>query len=207
VADLGLPLDHLLPEALLRRHERKLGLAFRLLEIRYPARTIQLVYTNLDSEDRAVRANALEVADNVLSKEEARLILPLLEDLPLEDKLKAGEERFSLERRPPEEWLLRLLEDPEPWIVACALHLVRERRLEDVDDLVSKAMLARDAVVRETACFTLMTLIERETPVRSPEFTRRAETLRRLAHRASADATPEVRRAGDALLTLLVPLA
>ena len=57
-----LPPDHLLPEALLVRHKSRLGLAFRLLEIRYPSRTIQLVYSrNLGAESKAVRANALEL--------------------------------------------------------------------------------------------------------------------------------------------------
>src|SRR5262249_49147446 len=40
IEDLGLPRKDLLPEALFVRHRVRLGLAFRLLAVRYPAKTI-----------------------------------------------------------------------------------------------------------------------------------------------------------------------
>ena len=56
--DLALPPSELLLEALIVRCRLHLGLAFRLFQIRYPAKTIALVYSNLDSVNKAMRANA-----------------------------------------------------------------------------------------------------------------------------------------------------
>ena len=204
IEDLALPEGHLLPEALRVRHQRKLGLAFRLLEIRHPARTIQLVYANLDAESRAVRANALEVAENLLTKEEARLLMPLLEDQPVIAKLEAGARLFALERHPFEVWIGRLLGDGEAWVVSCTLHLVAGRGLLEQRERVVAHLEHHDPVVRETACLTLAALLRAEGQ-RAPEFDQKSEDLRRLAHRAIEDRVTEVRRAGDILLSALIP--
>jgi AAA family ATP:ADP antiporter len=151
IEDLGLSEKELLPEALLRRHRVKLGLAFRLLSIRYPARTIQLVYSNLDAESKAVRANALEVVDNVLSKDESRLLLPLLEDGTRLEKVRRGAELFSVERHTPSEWLRNLVADPHPWIVTCTLYLIGERKMTELKEAVEGHSSSDDAIIRETA--------------------------------------------------------
>lgn len=203
IADLGLPEDHLLVEALFVRHQSKLGLAFRLLEIRYPSRTIQLVYTNLDAENKVVRANAIEVVDNLLSKEEKRVLLPLLEDHTFEEKLKAGHELFDLERADANTWLARLLKDTHPWVVTCTLHLVGERRMLAVRNGVARHLESRDPVVRETACFTLANLLGDAAD--SPEFDQSTEELRALAERIAKDEVPDVRKASDVLLGVLIP--
>jgi ATP/ADP translocase/HEAT repeat protein len=155
IEDLALDPSELLPEALHRRHRVKLGLAFRLFEVRYPARTIQLVYSNLDADSKAVRANALEVADNLLSKEESRLILPLLEDLTMVEKVRRGAELFPIQRLSFEGWLTVLLTDPHPWVVACTLHLIGTRGLGGLKERAKEHLGSEDAVVRETARFCL----------------------------------------------------
>jgi ATP/ADP translocase/HEAT repeat protein len=152
IDDLGLVEHQLLSEALLVRHKHQLGVAFRLLEIRHPARTIQLVYANLDSENKTVRANALEVVDNVLDKEESDLLLPLLEDQSIAKKIEVGHELFAIPRRAREEWIDLLLEDPNPWVVVCTLHLVAEHHLDGLRTKVNRHLDSHDPVVRETAC-------------------------------------------------------
>lgn len=203
IADLGLPDDHLLPEALYVRHQSKLGLAFRLLEIRYPSRTIQLVYTNLDAENKAVRANAIEVVDNLLTKEETKLLLPLLEDHTFEEKLKAGHELFDLERADANTWLARLLKDTHPWVVVCTLHLIGERRMLALKTHIARHLESRDPIVRETACFTLASLLQETAD--SPEFDKSTEELRALAERVAKDEVLDVRKASDVLLGVLIP--
>lgn len=194
IQDLDLPDDHLLTEALYVRHRTRLGLAFRLLEIRYPARTIQLVYANLDSENKTVRANAIEVVDNLLEKRESRLLLPLLEDNSLQRKIESGCELFELERRGREAWLEGLLADPHPWIVTCVLQTISEARLTRFQSEVTRLLDARDPVVRETAYLTLARMMEGNGA---------DEELRRLAEAAASDRVPEVRKASSALLGVL----
>ena len=197
VMDLELPPDHLLSEAMVARHRSHLALAFGLLEIRYPARTIQLVHANLDSENKAIRANALEVVDNVLSKDESRLLLPLLEDHSLDEKVQKGRENFSTERRSKEEWLERLIDDPHPWVVSCTLHHIAQLGLTGFGPQVRAHLDSRDPIVKETALLTLDKLIKRGSLSLTPADT---DTLRQKLRVMVQEDVPEVRRAAGALL-------
>lgn len=198
--DLGLPADHLLAEALTARHRRHLALAFRLFEIRYPARTIQLVHANLDSENRAIRANALEVVDNVLHKDEARWLLPLLEDIGLEQKVDKGRECFSTERRTAAQWLDRLVVDSDPWMITCTLHHVAEHRMGRFIPRLRQHLSATDPLVRETAVVSLRRLLEADVQLASW-----TEALLEQAQSLTQDSVPEVQRAAIQLVASLRP--
>lgn len=201
IEDLNMPRKDLLPEALFVRHRVRLGLAFRLLAVRYPAKTIQLVYSNLDSESKAMRANALEVVDNVLSKDESRLLLPLLEDISAADKVRAAEEMFTIERHGSDEWLSILLDDPHPWIVSCTLHMIGERKLVRLEDRVLTHLRARDPIVRESACFTLARILAE--PSRHNGDAAKDAALEKLVQEIQEDSVLEVRRASTSLKALL----
>jgi hypothetical protein len=97
-----------------------------LLSIRYPTRTIELVYLNLESDNKAMRANAVELVDNLLPRDESRLVLPLLEAHSLAERVAAGSELFPLERRAAEAWLRALVVDADAWVATTALHHVAE---------------------------------------------------------------------------------
>lgn len=140
LVDLALPEGGLLGEALALRHERRLSVAFRLLSIRYPTRTIELVYRNLESDNKAMRANAVELVDNLLPREESRLVLPLLEAHSLAERVAAGAELFPLERRAAEAWLRALVVDADAWVATTALHHVSE---------VGPAEVLGEAIARE----------------------------------------------------------
>jgi ATP/ADP translocase/HEAT repeat protein len=197
IEDLALPRRDLLPEALAVRHQVRLGLAFRLLAVRYPAKTIQLVYSNLDSESKAMRANALEVVDNVLSKDESRLLLPLLEDITPAEKVQRGSELFPVERHTSDEWLSILLDDSHPWIVSCTLYLIGERKLSALEERVVKHLKSRDPIVRESACFTLAQILA--------DAPRENGALQKIVNEVAADSVAEVRRASTSLMALLSP--
>ncbi|MCA9554573.1 MAG: hypothetical protein KC933_31345, partial [Myxococcales bacterium] len=194
------PDQHLLPEALILRFKRHLSVAFRLLEIRYPARTVQLVYSNLDSDNKAVRANALEVVDNVLAKEESRILLPLLEDHGPAEKVGTGKGFFSLEHRDKDAWLDRLVEGPEPWLTTCTLHLIGEERMVDLTERITPQLRSTDAVVRETAFVTLSRLVKVANGDLAEEL---KAGLREAARRAANDQADNVRQASGDLLQLL----
>lgn len=200
IIDLDLPDEHLLPEALMLRYRRHLSVAFRLLEIRYPPRTIQLVYSNLDSDTKSVRANALEVVDNVLSKDESRILLPLLEDHSREEKVATGKDLFELSRKPREAWLEELVEGPEPWLTTCTIHRIGEESLHHLTDRITEQIDSTDAVVRETAFVTLDKLVACAQPP-LPDSAR--ATLVEAAERAKDDIIENVRRASETLLVRL----
>ena len=77
-----------------------------LLGLKYQASTIELVTRNLESQHVATRANALEVLDNLLTKEDKEFIIPILEDGPIQDKLEIGSVIFGLSSRSNDDRLL-----------------------------------------------------------------------------------------------------
>ncbi len=155
LVDLGVADTTLLGEALALRHERRLSVAFRLLSIRYPTRTIELVYLNLESDNKALRSNAVELVDNLLPREESRLVLPLLEAQGVAERVAAGAALFALERRAPEAWLAALVVDRDAWIATTAIHHIADA---GPASLLGEA-LARpgrwDALVLETTCHAI----------------------------------------------------
>ncbi|MCC7382989.1 MAG: MFS transporter [Deltaproteobacteria bacterium] len=173
--DLELDERSLLGEALILRHERRLSLAFRLLSLRYSTRTIEVVYMNLESHDKATRANAVELVDNLLESEEARPLLPLLEDHDTKTTLRAGAELFPLERRSSEAWLANLIDDSDAWVAACAIHLAGERQLRSVAPKIIERLRAANPLVCETACRVLEQLWRNSEP---PDRTLVEEALR-----------------------------
>ena len=197
--DLALPAEHLLAEALRGRFRSYVSLAFGVLEIRYPSQTIQLVRANLESDDRTIRANALEIVDNVLTKDESRLLLPLAEDgYTLQGRVQKGRDLFSLVSCSAEVWMTRLLNDPHPWIVSCTLYYAAEHRLAELIEHARPHLDAKDPVVRETAVVALDRLLAsvERAKIADSALTQRTRELAR-------DDVAEVRRAAEQLLTTL----
>ncbi|MEW5850258.1 MAG: Npt1/Npt2 family nucleotide transporter [Myxococcota bacterium] len=161
VQDLGEKPDRpsLLHDALLERVQWTQDRIFKMLAITYPAKTMELVFGNLSSPAANVRANAVEVLDNMLSKSVKWVLLPLVEEAPLELKLQRGGELFRLERRTIEERLRELMTGPDPWLRVCAVHEAGERRLESLTGEVGARLTDPDPVVRETAVRALTQLV------------------------------------------------
>ncbi len=195
IHDLQLPEDHLLQEALRFRQRKHISIAFRFLEVRYPARTIQLVASNLDSDNRVVRANALEVVDNLLAREESRLFIPLLEDQPDEDRVRFGAEQFELIRCEPNEWLETLVADSDPWLRTCSMMRVRELGLDGLASQVESHVAAPEAMVRETALLTLASFAEANPALAADQ----SERWNALAKGSADDEEDLVRHASSVL--------
>ncbi|MCK6551436.1 hypothetical protein L6R52_36710, partial [Myxococcota bacterium] len=153
--DLGLPSGSLLVDALSSRQRASLQLVFRLLGLRYTPKTLQLVWLNLDADDKVVRANAIELLDTLLAKPDSRLLLPLLEDRPIAQKLELARAAFAIERRSAEAWLRALFDHPHPWVAACALHAASAAARGTFGREVEAKLAHSDAVVRETARWAL----------------------------------------------------
>lgn len=199
IEDLQLEPEDLLTEAISMHHKKHIGLAFRLLEIRYPSRTIQLVYTNLASENKRLRANAIEVLDNIVASDEARVLLPLLDDHNNHITVKKGAEMFELKRLEPQAWIGKLLDDADPWLVACTLDLIGRKRFGQHLNRVAEHASSDDQVIRETACHCLSHLVGNGTKASATM----ASELDRVASEAADHRSKAVQRAGASLRAAL----
>ena len=129
-----------------------------LLGLKYQASTMELVSRNLESQHIATRSNALEVLDNLLTKEDKEFIIPMLEDGPVQDRLDIGHNTFGLSSRSNNDRLLELLEGPDHWLGSCAAILVGISKLENMEKSVGRLLESPNAVCRESAIVAISRL-------------------------------------------------
>ncbi len=118
----------------------------RLLGIVYGQRDMHRAFVGLASAERASKANALELIDNVVAPRLAKTLLPALEghcDIPRMAPYSRGEAHDALRR---------LSRAPDPWLRACAAFAIAEANLHDGDALRTRAREDEDPIVREAAC-------------------------------------------------------
>lgn len=150
----------LVRDALAEQRERSLDLVFRLLAIRYPLKSIELIQLNLKSDKPSVRANAVEVLDNLIDKNTRRMLLPLLEDAEPARVLARGEELFDMRRQPPAAWIREFLDTSDTWLLTAAIHAVGQQGNASDASAIRTQLGHGSPVVREAAVGALHALLD-----------------------------------------------
>jgi len=145
----------LLARALKERLDQNLELIFRLLGLQYPQRDIYFAYTALQGNRSDRRGAAIEFLDTLLHSDMKALILPLLEEGSTQQLIDRAISTFGIEAKEPEEALRLILEQPDAWLKACALHEVGDRRLVALREIVERLTRDAEPLVRETAEWAL----------------------------------------------------
>lgn len=152
----------LLASALIEKVSQIEGRLFLLLAVLYPDADMEQISAGirdaLASDAARRRGNAVELLDNLLDRELKARFLPLLEDLPREEKLKQVAERYP---RPTgldaKAALLELTRDEVAWVRACAVWCCAEAQLLGGERSGALTSSAADPspIVREIALSTL----------------------------------------------------
>lgn len=143
---------NLLQQALQERLDDHLERIFRLLGLRYPPRDIYNAFAASTSDNMSVRANAVEFLDNILSKEVKRVLLPIVEDWPVEQVLQRADGYLDIEIGNHTEALHYLIAGEDEWLRACALYVVGNSDLANAfQHQIEKARTAQSLLVKETA--------------------------------------------------------
>jgi ATP/ADP translocase/HEAT repeat protein len=134
---------------------------FHLLGIIYPRDQIDVVYYNLRSENAAMRANGIEIVDNICENETRRYLLPLLDTLPLDEKVAAGRHLFQLQDLEPNELLRNFMwHSGDDWLAACTITAIGAEAIYALkDDIISFAD-HENPVVREAVVFAMHKLVD-----------------------------------------------
>jgi ATP/ADP translocase/HEAT repeat protein/CRP-like cAMP-binding protein len=140
-----LPPDSLLSRALDQKLERTLDRVFRLLALIYPWKDIGAARWTLRHGDPRSRANALEYLDNILTGQLRKQILPLLEDMPIEEKVRRANVLLRTRLRDTEETLLQLINDDDQIVAAAAIDVVRQQKMWTLGDDIEHVLAHRDA--------------------------------------------------------------
>ncbi len=148
----------LLGRALQERLDGHLEIVFRLLGLVHPQKDIYFAYTALTGQRPEKRTAAIEFLDNILNKDVKSHILPLLEEESPELLLARAARLFGVGVPARVEALRAIVQQPDPWLRACALHAIGAGRIAELADLCRQMTRDHEYRVRETADWALQQL-------------------------------------------------
>jgi ATP:ADP antiporter, AAA family len=150
--------DSLLSQGLLEQTNRLRNRIFKLLTLLYPPADIDVARWTLEHGDGRSRSSASEYLDNILSGPLRKYVLPVLEDMPRDERVRRGNVLLKTRPRDVEETLLQLINDDDPVTAAAAIDVVREQKMWSLAGDVEHVLAHRDAqdwYVFEAASWTL----------------------------------------------------
>ena len=154
----GMPKDSVLAQAIDQKLERVVDRIYRLLGLLYPWKDIAAARWAIEHGNVRARASAIEYLDNILDSQIRHRVLPVLEELPLEEKVRRGNVMLKTRPRDVEETLLELINDDDQVVAAAAIDLIGVEEMWNLGDDVEHVLAHRDArdwYVFEAASWTL----------------------------------------------------
>ncbi len=131
----------------------------RLLDPLLPDQDMKSVYLALRSTNRALRANALELLDNVLSPALRELVVPLFDgQVTLAERVDLANKLVGTSVDSPEEAALTMLASEDPWLKSCGVYAAGVLRLDALRPQIAQLVSASDPLLRETARTALIRL-------------------------------------------------
>jgi len=147
----------LLQQVLAQRMATAVGNIFRLLKLIHPPRDVEATFRSLGSGQQGLRATALEYLDNSLTGGVRRDVFAVIDDAPVEDKLRRAAQLFDITTDAPEQTLGRLLKpdaavDPAGVLAFAAIHTVYTERIAEYYRTVRELGLHTNSqILRETS--------------------------------------------------------
>jgi ATP:ADP antiporter, AAA family len=148
----------LLSKTIEQKMERTKDRIYRLLSMIYPWRDIGAAQWTLSHGDGRSRASASEYLDNILTGQLRKRIMPVVEDLPIAERVKRGNVLLKTRPRDVEETLLHLINDDDQVVAAVAIDVARQNRMWSLGDDIEHVLAHRDVhdwYVFETASWAL----------------------------------------------------
>ena len=140
----GLDKSSLLARSLSEKYSRRLGRTFQLLGLINTPSDIAAVRHTLNDSDARIRARAIEYLDNLLSGDARRRVMLLVDDMPLDERIRRGNVIYRTRVRDVEDTVAQLLHDEDESIAAAAVLLVEERGLWSLADDLEHVLANRD---------------------------------------------------------------
>jgi AAA family ATP:ADP antiporter len=132
---------------------------FRLLDPLLPDQDMKSVYLALRSQNRTLRANALELLDNVLSPQLRELVVPLFDgQVTIAERVRRADSLVGAPVRSPEEATLAMLASEDAWLKACGVYAAGALRLVRLRPLLDRQLASSDPLLRETARAAILRL-------------------------------------------------
>ncbi|MFQ5639089.1 MAG: Npt1/Npt2 family nucleotide transporter [bacterium] len=143
--------DDILYVALQEKLDEGLDRIFRILALLYSHKEINNAYYFLTQGDTEEQANALEYLDNILPGDLMIPLLPIIDDIPLNHKIRQGRTLFNLQKFTRDDALLALLQDGDLWLEVCTVYSLGRERIHGFEAKVRKRLNSSELMLRETA--------------------------------------------------------
>jgi hypothetical protein len=141
----------LLKSALAERAAALLERISRLLGLLYEPDDLYRAYYGVTHANHTVRANALELLDNLLEPDDKRLVFPIIDDEASHEQRLHRAEELGITGFTQARALAEILRGDDPLLVLCAIDAVQTQRINALDSEIARATRHLDPMVRETA--------------------------------------------------------
>ena len=154
-------------QAMQHAMEQELDRIFRLMALLAPHVGLHDAYLGLRSADELVRANSLELLDNVLEPELRQLLVPLLDShVTVAERIERANKLVGAPLATAEQSVSTLLSSEDPWLRSSAVYAVGALQLHELARAIDKFADDEDPVLRQSVKTARRRLAgERETPV------------------------------------------
>jgi AAA family ATP:ADP antiporter len=147
----GLDRNCLLARTLTEKQARAVNRTFNLLGLIQPRSDVAAVRHALKDSDGRVRSRAIEYLDNLLEGDVRRRVMLLVDEMPIDERIRKGNVIYRTRTRDVEDTLAQLLHDEDQAIASAAILVVEERGLWSLADDLEHVLSHRD--VRDQQVF------------------------------------------------------
>ena len=138
-------------QALQHAMEQELDRIFRLMALLLPHVGLHDAYVGLRSKDELVRANSLELLDNVLDPELRQVLVPLLDSqVTIEERIRLANRLVGAPLDSAEQAVATLLGSEDPWLRSSAIYAVGALQLHELKDELLRFDGDPDPVLRQS---------------------------------------------------------
>jgi ATP:ADP antiporter, AAA family len=138
-------------QAMQNAMEQELDRIFRLMALLLPHIGLHDAYVGLRSKDDLVRANALELLDNVLSPELRQVLVPLLDSqVSIDERIAIANRLVGAPLDSAEQAVATLLSSEDPWLRSSAIYAVGALQLQELKGELDRFEKEDDPVVRQS---------------------------------------------------------
>jgi ATP:ADP antiporter, AAA family len=147
--------------------EQELDRIFRLMGLLLPHVGLHDAYIGLRSKDELVRANSLELLDNVLQPELRQLLVPLLDSqVTTAERIELANRLVGAPLDSAEQAVATLLSSEDPWLRSSAIYAVGALQLHELRDELDRFETDPDPVLKQSVRAARRRLAgEKEAPV------------------------------------------
>ncbi|MBI3490817.1 MAG: HEAT repeat domain-containing protein [Acidobacteria bacterium] len=135
----------LLSSALQEKLDRGRDRIHRLLGLLYGWKDVAAARWALEHGDGRAKASAAEFLDNLLKGDLRKRVMPVVEDLPVDERVRKANVLIKSRPRDLEETVAQLVHDDDQVVSAAAIHYVEARQIDALGGDLEHALAHRDA--------------------------------------------------------------